>query len=124
VQCVASGCSGSGSVYNACTAPFDVSAAMSLVVFVCSEGPTVDLPTQCGGGSKHVALFRFGNSNFKVTASGTNPIIVNGDCNAVTGCSGASSTTSRQVNKLTMAMVGTTSKTTLCVQLAVDIEVL
>ena len=124
--CLASCCNGAGP-NNACNKPYDVTAAMTLIVFACPEGPTVTLPNQpaCGnGGAKHGALLRLGNAPTKwnVKASGTNPFVVGGDCNAITSGSCSSSQAVRDFNPLLTIFVGTTSTgIQSCVQISVEL---
>jgi hypothetical protein len=97
--CIPSGCSGAGP-NNACNKPYDVTAAMSLVVFARPEGPTALLPVSsaCGGGGpKHGALLRLGaaTTDWTVKAGGTNPFAVGGDCNVITSGPRNSSTVDR-----------------------------
>jgi hypothetical protein len=124
--CIPSGCSGAGP-NNACNKPYDVTAATTLIVFACPEGPTATLPNQpaCGnGGPKHGALLRLGTapSKWTVKASGTNPFAVGGDCNAITSGSCSSSQVIRDFNPLLTIWVGTSSTNIQsCVQISVEL---
>lgn len=124
--CIPSGCTGAGE-NNACNKPYDVTAAMTLIVFACPQGPTVPLPNQpaCGnGGNKHGALLRLGSAPTKwsVKASGTNPFAVGGDCNAITSGSCSSSQVIRDFNPLLTIWVGTSSTNIQsCVQISVEL---
>ena len=124
--CIPSGCSGAGP-NNACNKPYDVTAAMTFIVFACPEGPTVPLPNQpaCGnGGNKHGALLRLGAaaSKWTIKASGTNPFAVGGDCNGITSGSCSSSQVNRDFAPLITIMVGTsTNDIQTCVQISVEL---
>lgn len=124
--CLPSGCNGAGP-NNACNKPYDVTAAMTLIVFACPEGPTAPLPNQpaCqNGGNKHGALLRLGNAPTKwnVKASGTNPFAVGGDCNAITSGSCSSSAVNRDFNPLITIVVGTsTTNLQSCAQISVEL---
>lgn len=124
--CLPSGCSGAGA-NNACNKPFDVTAAMTLVVFACPEGLTVPLPAQpaCqNGGQKHGALLRLGSapSKWNVKANGTNPFAVGGDCNAITSGACSTSAVNRDFNPFITIVVGTsTNDIQSCVQINVEL---
>lgn len=124
--CVPSGCNGAGA-NNACNKPYDVTAATTLIVFACPEGPTVTLPNQaaCGnGGPKHGALLRLGSASTKwnVKASGMNPFVVGGDCMAITSGACSSSQAVRDFDPLVTIFAGTTSTDIQsCVQISVEL---
>lgn len=130
--CIAAGCNGDGT-YNACSKPFDVTAPMSVVAFVCPEGSTVNFPQACvpGGGTKdlHVAVFRMGTSPaasgaWKVTVKGSNSFVSTGDCSMVKECAGGTDgpSTARTVAALATAMIGTTNPLTTCQQLMITFD--
>ena len=127
--CIAAGCTG-GATYNACSKPYDVTAPMSVVAFVCPEGPTVDFPQACvpGGGTQdlHVAVFRMGKSpglktDWRVSVTGSSSFVSTGDCTQVLGCSGGTNGPSqpRNVAAFATAMIGTTNVLTTCQQLLI-----
>ena len=129
--CIAAGCTGDGT-YNACSAPYDVDAPMTVIAFVCPESPTVDFPQACvpGGATKglHVAVFRMGLSGgtkdgWKVSATGSNTFVSSGDCTMVTSCSGGTNGPSqpRAVDALATVMIGTTNPLTTCQQIRIEI---
>ena len=126
--CIAAGCSGTGT-YNSCSKPYDITAPMSLVAFVCPEAPTVDFPQACvpGGGTKdlRVAVFRMGTSNgsggdWSVKVTGSNAFVAGEACGApVITCAGGTNgpTQPRRVKAGTTALIGTTNPLAACQQL-------
>jgi len=123
--CIAAGCSGGGT-YNSCSKPYDITAPVSLLAFVCPEAPTVDFPQPCvpGGGMKdlRVAVFRMGkskgnNGNWSVKVTGSNTFVAGEACGAeVTTCGGGTNGPSqpRPVAALTTALIGTTNQLATC----------
>ncbi len=131
--CIAAGCNDPNAVHNACNRPFDVTAEMSVVAFVCREGPTVDFPQACvpGGGTKdlRVAAFRMGvllaGAAWKVQVRGSNAFVAVGDCGGLaTSCAGGTNGPSqaRSVPSGQTALIGTTNALTTCQQLLVSFD--
>ncbi|MBX3204086.1 MAG: hypothetical protein KF764_03405 [Labilithrix sp.] len=128
-SCLASGCEGATTA--TCSKPFDLvdTSSPEQIVFVCPEGPTIDLPQMCVPGGKkdglHVAVFRINaaaSTSWKVTVTGSNAFVATGSCVQPTTCAGGTNGSTANVAGFTTVMVGTTSDINACQPITVRVE--